>query len=218
MILFATDLDGSLVGDDAAMQKLFGILQPLREQGKLKFVYVSGRSYERIKRQQPEENLAQPDAIIASVGSEIYINDSLVAGWQDSFSTGWNRDAIAKTAAEFTNLTFQEESEQRPYKISFESDVPNKAEVLRLSKALTKEFPNIQVLSSHAGQYVDIMPTGSDKGSAVLYLAKLWNIHPEDIYSAGDSSNDITMLEKTKAIVVGNAYKELHDWYDDHPG
>lgn len=60
--------------------------------------------------------------------------------------------------------------------------------------------------------YLDILPKNINKGSAMVYLAKVWNIDRDRIIACGDSGNDIAMLEVVKSIVVGNAKRELIEW------
>ena len=58
-ILLATDLDGTLVGDDGATQKLNVIVNELRETKGLKFAYVTGRSPELFDELQKEKEAFQ---------------------------------------------------------------------------------------------------------------------------------------------------------------
>lgn len=44
-------------------------------------------------------------------------------------------------------------------------------------------------------KYIDIVPIGCSKGNAIKELQEKWNIKNKDIYTIGDSENDITMLE-----------------------
>jgi hydroxymethylpyrimidine pyrophosphatase-like HAD family hydrolase len=61
-------------------------------------------------------------------------------------------------------------------------------------------------------KYLDILPKGVNKGSALRFLAKMWEINLNNIIACGDSGNDISMLQGNKAIVVGNAKSELLEW------
>jgi hydroxymethylpyrimidine pyrophosphatase-like HAD family hydrolase len=62
------------------------------------------------------------------------------------------------------------------------------------------------------GLYLDIVPRGVNKGSALRLLADRWHIEAEDTIACGDSANDISMLKHNKAIIVGNAKEELLQW------
>lgn len=205
------------MGDQGATKDFFDFIQPLRQKGQLKLVYASGRSLEKIRQLQNEEALIEPDAIIASVGTEIYAGNTLQTEWQHHFHAGWNRKQIAELCLDLAHMKPQPYSEQRPFKISFETDSPSELEVEKLRQGLKQAFPNVVVTSSHAGRYVDILPAGSDKGRALLYLADKWGVASGDIYTAGDSANDISMLNIARAIVVGNAFSEMRDWAKSRP-
>lgn len=54
--------------------------------------------------------------------------------------------------------------------------------------------------------YVEIMAPGVSKANAVLKLAEMYNIKPEEIAAIGDSGNDVPMLKLVgTGIVVANA-------------
>jgi hydroxymethylpyrimidine pyrophosphatase-like HAD family hydrolase len=57
---------------------------------------------------------------------------------------------------------------------------------------------------------LDILPAGTNKGTAVAHLAKHWQIDPSRVIIAGDSGNDARMFGcGFCGIVVGNAKPEL---------
>ncbi|MBF2058721.1 HAD family hydrolase, partial [Fischerella thermalis] len=74
--LFVTDLDHTLVGDDQALLLLNERLQRHREEYGTKIVYATGRSPVLYRELQEEKNLLKPDALILSVGTEIYLDGS----------------------------------------------------------------------------------------------------------------------------------------------
>jgi HAD superfamily hydrolase (TIGR01484 family) len=57
---------------------------------------------------------------------------------------------------------------------------------------------------------VDILPAGCSKGSALLRLAAVRGVRPEEILAIGDNWNDVSMLEVAgRAVLMGNAPKDL---------
>ena len=136
--LFVTDLDNTLVGDDEAMAELNRQLTQHRQEHGTKIVYATGRSPTLYKQLQLEKNLLSPDALIAAVGTEIYLNgsDSPSAAWSEQLSQGWNRDAIVATTAHFADLVPQPDSEQRPFKVSFNLTQEIAVEVLPRLEAM----------------------------------------------------------------------------------
>lgn len=67
---------------------------------------------------------------------------------------------------------------------------------------LTKYF------SSH--QFIEVMPKNVNKATGVLALAQYYGYHPDEIVVAGDSYNDVFMLEAFKhSYVMSHADKEV---------
>ena len=57
---------------------------------------------------------------------------------------------------------------------------------------------------------VDFTRTGVDKALAAKRLARMWGIHPEDMAAAGDSYNDLPLLNTCGwRVAMGNAAKDL---------
>jgi hypothetical protein len=214
LILFATDLDQTLVGNNVAMSDFFSMIQPLRVANKLKLVYATGRSYKSYLDLKKEQSLIAPDALVCSVGTEIYYNDNLYdKDWVSTYKRpDWDKDLIIKLCTSL-GLTFQEPQAQSEYKISFYGNKTSQSILTELNKQLQFKVPTADILTSHAGQYIDITPKNSDKGTAIKYLAKKLNINDSSIIVAGDSLNDVSMFKIAKSIIVGNAYKEVNDWF-----
>lgn len=54
--------------------------------------------------------------------------------------------------------------------------------------------------------WIEIMPKGVNKGSAILQIAKMNGIKPEEILCFGDAENDLSMMEQIPhGIAMGNA-------------
>ncbi|MGL5193710.1 MAG: HAD-IIB family hydrolase, partial [Chroococcales cyanobacterium] len=119
--LFITDLDHTYVGDDAALATLQEALSQHRQTYGTKIVYSTGRSPALYQELQQQKQLIQPDAVVTSVGTEIYTNgmEAYDPEWADILSEGWDRDRIQETAGHFSDLVSQPDSEQRPFKVSY---------------------------------------------------------------------------------------------------
>lgn len=210
MILLALDIDETLVGDDISMWQLFKKLEKPRKNQNLKLAYATGRSLESLKKLQQRVDLPNPDALIASVGTEIYVGTDFIPdnSWPATFNQGWDREGVASACLGWKGLEFQKPSEQRPYKISFLNKKIG-IDYQPLIVEVNQKYPSTEFIVSHSGLYLDIVPRNSNKGFALLRLAEQLRVKEGNIYSAGDSNNDLAMLNKSKAIIVGNAYKEL---------
>jgi sucrose-6-phosphatase len=219
--LIVTDLDNTLLGDDTALETLNQKLSENRQKYGTKIVYATGRtplSYQHIAQ---EKHLLKPDALIASVGTEIYYDPQQEPdpNWSEQISIGWDRDVIVSTSAHFSDLVLQPDSEQRPFKISYHLGKDLAYAVIPLLEAKLKE-KNVEFQLIYSRKWdLDILPKYGNKGLAMQYLQKKWQIAPTNTVVSGDSGNDIALFSigEERGIIVGNAQKELILWDELNP-
>ncbi|MEG0546359.1 MAG: Cof-type HAD-IIB family hydrolase [Oscillospiraceae bacterium] len=72
---------------------------------------------------------------------------------------------------------------------------------------LREKLPFVNVFRSEP-YFIEIAPSGIDKGSTILKLAELLNVKTEEIMACGDGFNDITML---KAAGIGVAMENAQE-------
>lgn len=220
--LFVTDLDNTLVGDDQALAELNRQLSQHRQEYGTKIVYATGRSPMLYRQLQTEKQLLEPDALIAAVGTEIYLNGSETpdTAWSEKLSQKWERDLIVATTAHFADLVPQPETEQRPFKVSFFLTQAIAMEVMQQLESLLQQQDLDTKLIYSTGQDLDILPLHSDKGLAMQFLRSSWGIEPEQTVVCGDSGNDIALFSvgEERGIIVGNASSELLEWHNANPG
>jgi hypothetical protein len=215
--LFVTDLDNTLVGDDAALKMLNQKLAQHREEFNTKIVYATGRSLYLYRLLAKEKSLLTPDALITSVGTEMYFSpeqDIFDPQWATVLSQGWNREEIMSIASNYPELESQPKSEQNPFKISYYLAQSVAEEVLtKLNADLVACGYEIKLIYS-AGQDLDLLPKNGDKGLAIQFLRQKWDIAADKTVVCGDSGNDIALFKREeKGIIVGNAKPELLQWY-----
>ena len=127
--------------------------------------------------------------------------------------------AIATT---IQGLTLQEESEQRPHKISFRVEPGSQATVDELARQLKEAGLSVNVIYS-AGVDVDILPASASKGKALAFLLEEMEKGPgrpaRGTLVAGDSGNDVELfaVPGVYGCMVANAHPELRQWCDEHP-
>lgn len=218
--LFVTDLDNTLVGDDPALIRLNQELAKHREQYKSKIVYATGRSLYLYRLLAEAKSLLPPDALITSVGTEMYFDDNQEQydpEWANILSQGWNRAEIVEIASQFSQLQSQPKSEQNPFKISYYlAQAVAEETILQLTSALNEQGYSIKLIYS-AGQDLDLLPKNGDKGLAVKFLRQKWNIAADYTIVCGDSGNDISMFQgQEKGLIVANAKPELLQWYENN--
>jgi sucrose-6F-phosphate phosphohydrolase len=219
--LFVTDLDHTLVGNDKALVEVNEILSQHRQEYGTKIVYATGRSPVLYRELQVEKNLIEPDALVCSVGTEIYLNigDTPDAGWSDILSPEWNRELVFSVAKSFPELAPQPDSEQRPFKVSFFLKEEFADKILpQIETKLQKYGLNIKLIYS-SGIDLDIVPRSSDKGQAMQFLRQKWKFAAEQTVVCGDSGNDIALFAvgHERGIIVGNARPELLKWHTEYP-
>lgn len=219
--LFVSDLDNTFVGDDEALATLQQHLGRHRQEYGTKIVYATGRSPFLYRQLKAEKSLMDPDALVTSVGTEIYhgdTSDTPDPEWAAILSEGWNRDAIVAAAGEFAQLVPQPDSEQRPLKVSyFLVEKESESVQAELESRLGAGGLKVKLVYS-GGKDLDILPRNGNKGLAMQFLAKRWGIPPERSVACGDSGNDITLFAvgEERGIIVGNARPELLQWHREH--
>ena len=218
--LLITDLDNTLVGDDAALAELNQQLGPLRQQG-CKLVYSTGRSRVSYQRLTTQKTMLQPDLLVCAVGTEVYQGDSDLpdATWSAKLTPGWDRETAIACASQFADLVPQADSEQRPFKISYLLTELAAVEVMPQLEALLHDRGlETQVIYS-GGKDLDILPRQANKGSAMTFVRQLLEFDPSTTIACGDSGNDLALFvdRPELGIIVGNALPELLDWYESSP-
>ncbi|MFN5873434.1 MAG: sucrose-phosphate phosphatase [Aphanizomenon sp.] len=218
--LFVTDLDHTFVGDDQALWLLSDRLQQHRQEYGTKIVYSTGRSPVLYRQLQREKNLFLPDALVLSVGTEIYLDGSenYDLEWSSILSQGWDREKILSITKQFPELEPQPDTEQRPFKVSFFLNGELSGILPRLEAELQKSQLNVKLIYSSEID-LDILPYTSDKGQAMRFLRLKWKFAVEQTVVCGDSGNDIALfaIGEERGIIVGNARPELLQWYYQHP-
>ncbi len=210
--ILIVDIDDTLLGDDEGIRALMNYLEPRRDT--IGFGVATGRDIESAKKVLLEKGIENVEFIIASVGSEIYYYDvhTVDRGWASHIRKKWKPREIQSILDKLNFLTLQDNPKaQRDFKISYTLNpgVPGDEAVPLIHNALMNRKLSYNLIFSH-GDMIDVLPYRVSKGQAVRYLAHKWKIPVQNIYTAGNSGNDMDMLTGSmKGIVVGNAEREL---------
>jgi sucrose-6F-phosphate phosphohydrolase len=214
MNLLVSDLDGTLLGDDGALDRFADWRDRTRE--RVLLVYSSGRFLDSIRSSIEDSNLPQPDAIIGGVGTEIFDNRAgrRIIGWpQEPF--GWNPHIVRATCTAFGELLEQPRQFVSHFKVSFYAADLDECSLDRLSDYLAQVGQEVALVYS-SNRDLDVLPARINKGTAADYLAERWRIDRDDVIVAGDSGNDRDMFGRGfRGIVVGNAHPELKSLRDE---
>lgn len=242
-ILLACDVDDTQLAVDshsagerrASAQSLGELCAYIKQaratnQRPLYFGSATGRnlaSHKERERQSPAFAAAalMMDFTITAVGSEIHLmqpgkRPSKLSGWPQA--PGWNRKRVEGALTERPELTMQPSAAQGEHKVSFDvrgiSDNDHEGYVADITGQLAEHRIKAQVLFS-GGMFLDILPPGVNKGTALLRTAKAVASshdhagHLPLTIAAGDSMNDRDMLQAAdRAILPANAHDSLKRW------
>ncbi|WP_424968882.1 HAD family hydrolase [Dinoroseobacter sp. S375] len=213
--VLACDLDGTLTGC-AEGARAFRTWRELAGPDLL-FVLATGRSLGAARDILRQWALPEPDVFIPSVGSEIWRRDDTgqlrpCRDFACHIGPDWFGDLIDDALGPL-NLRPQPVWEQRRFKRGFFGTT---AEATRIRDTLSDAGLAAEVIASH-GRFIDILPRRAGKGNAILFEAARHGLRAEDCIAAGDSGNDLQMLEMCgTAILPANALPEIA--HLDRPG
>ena len=202
-LILATDLDGTLLAGSHDSRRRIRDLFSGGLPG-ARIVFVTGRSLESIMPLLSDPTIAAPHYIVADVGATIVHGDLRpVEPLQHDIAARWpGSQAVLRALAGFS---LQRQSVPQERRCSFTITEGGITPALR---AAVEEL-GCDLLFS-AGRYLDVLPRGVGKGSALLGLAHAEGIDPANIIVAGDTLNDLSMLQAGfRGIVVGGAEPAL---------
>lgn len=206
--MFLADVDDTLTGNQKGLKKLKRSLSERRDEFVLG--YTSGRFKESLLEVIDQENLIEPDLIVANVGTEIFYAPDWGedAHWSRKMRNSWiGHAAILEALSAF-------ELQAQPHAKEFVASFYLKEKRLlpEIREALG-DFP-VKVVHtlSHA---LDIFPEAAGKGEAARYLQDKIGL---PCLVAGDSENDLGFLESAwMGVLVGNAPNSLKEKLRDNP-
>jgi len=207
--MLVTDIDNTLLGSEEALERFKEFYE--ENHGKFVFCVATGRNLNSAKKVLKEEGVPTPDIFITSVGSEIYYTSELKRDslWSDHIGVDWKPNEIKKLMKDIVGVSPQPASEMRDYKVSYFYDEKKFMGTRKLTRIFQDADIKAKIIISH-NQYLDILPIRASKGTAVKAVAFRWDIPFENILVAGDSGNDIDMLNGAiSGVAVGNYSEEL---------
>ncbi|PZO65054.1 MAG: hypothetical protein DI498_09970 [Paracoccus denitrificans] len=211
--LLAFDIDGTLTGCRPSAANFGRWVAGTGARGQHWFV-ATGRSLPEARRVLAAWDLPEPSVMITSVGTEIwragrrgaFVPCDDFADWLDD---GWDAARVTRAITQAiagTDVTWQAPYEQRAWKLSLSGTA---AEAARVVSRIDLAALNARAIISH-GRFVDIVPARAGKMNAILFEARRLGLSAGDCVTAGDSGNDLCMLDGAgRAIIVGNALEEL---------
>lgn len=214
--LLVSDVDDTLLGNTAALEKLAAAIEPARPN--LVLAWNSSRPCASLRQSlQNHPDLPTPDFLIGALGTEIEdgaSGETLTAYTQFLGQAGWNRAELVALLESF-KLTPHPDKYQRPFKLSYdvrEGEEGYTAVVEHLRH--TGHYPDQVRLIFSMGKNLDLIPATAGKGRVIQWLTQHLHIPAERVIVAGDSGNDIDMFTTPypyKGIIVSNAEATLKE-------
>lgn len=210
--ILATDLDGTLIGDETAVKQFNDEISKLRSNVLL--IYITGRTLKSTCELIKEKSLITPDIYIVSIGTEIYFNYKCIYDeyWDERISLNWDKDKLFNTISEDKSITnLKLECKKSKYGITYHcnNETSFNNSIIKIKRLIRSKHLNAKVISS-MGHIINIVPQLGGKGNALEYIRDKYNIQRKEVFVCGDSGNDISMfLKGYNGIVVGNAQDEL---------
>lgn len=209
--LFSTDLDGTLLGNPAAVRRFGEAWASLEPRRRPLLVYNTGRTIADTRSLVAARQLPEPDYIIGSVGTELH--DALYGGGEEfcqQLAAGWDLARIEEIVGTVPGVIRQPAAFSHRYKSSWFWARARREEIALLENRLREAGVQTQVIYS-CRYFLDVVPARGGKGSALTWLCRRLSIRLDHVLVAGDSGNDLGMflLPGAKGIVVQNALPEL---------
>jgi HAD superfamily hydrolase (TIGR01484 family) len=199
--LLVTDVDDTLLGNRSALSQFVATISRTAE---LAVVLNSSRPIESIQKTMSRLSTDwRPRGIIGALGTEIELDGDRVRRWTERFSD-FDREPIDAAMARLECEPHDQEF-QTPLKASFSVPAPQQEEA---QKAVGDTGIPARIVRSGETSF-DVIPEDAGKGAALIEVQEILDVSPERTLAAGDSANDLDMLQEANAIVVGNATPRL---------
>ncbi len=159
--ILVSDLDGTLLGDDGALRRFRDWLGDRRDGYRV--VYASGRRIESVLGLVEEGTLPAADAVISSVGTEVFDGVGGVwAGWGDGFEE-WDADLVRETLRPLRWLEPQPDADQSPRKASYDVWGLTPSDQATIRQKLAEAGLVVELVYS-GGRYLDLLPDTCRQG------------------------------------------------------
>lgn len=234
MKLFASDYDGTLRVSSTVDLKNIVMINEWRKQGDL-FAIVTGRSMESITN-EINLNKIEVDYIVANNGGVIYDRDmkklketfidfevalkiidyvKTVDCYSYVINDGYHRSRsivhenekdlkYAKLQVVISEQDLLANKKVAQVVISLSGDTKSK----QIAKYLNEQFKN-DIHAYVNVDCIDIVPFGVSKAEGISFIQKVHELKTNDIFTIGDSYNDLPMIDAYQGFTMEHAVDEI---------
>jgi sucrose-6F-phosphate phosphohydrolase len=218
--LFASDLDGTLLGNPEATLRFKSAWEALPPDTRPLLVYASGRLVPDLRRFVDDGVLPAGDYWIGGVGTEIFdvARGAALREFEQKLAEGWDLARVREIVARLPGAKPQPDEFQTPFKSSWYLHQASPAVLRELRRQLTEAGIAAQVVYS-SSRDLDLLPQLATKGGAIRWLCARLKLPLNAVLVAGDTANDASMfrLSGVRGIIVENAFPELYEATVDLP-
>lgn len=208
-LILATDLDGTFAGGTTENRR--ELQEALRALPGARLLYVTGRTVEATGQLMSELGLPVPDVLIADVGTTVVRGADLapIREVESALEETWPGAEVIRERLE--GVAGIEEQEVRvPRRVGYWLREGRMDEVI--SRMIDRLGDLSLDLVGSAGIYIDVLPAGVNKGTTLRRVLNWLERGHVDVVVAGDSLNDLALLEAGFAgVVVGNCEPGLRE-------
>lgn len=208
-LILATDLDGTFAGGAEAERA--ELQAALRAMPDATLLYVTGRTVEATRELMAEAGLPTPDLLIADVGTTVVRGDdfSPVREVEAELERTWPGAAVVRERLRGVS-GIEEQAVRVPRRVSYWLRQGEMDEVMR---HMSDRLDGLTLdLVGSAGVYIDVLPRGVNKGTTLRRVLEWLGREQGDVVVAGDSLNDLALLEAGfSGVVVGNCEPGLRE-------
>ncbi|MEM6565840.1 MAG: HAD-IIB family hydrolase [Pseudomonadota bacterium] len=208
-LVLATDLDGTFLGGTESERATFyNWIQ--RRRTNIGLIFVTGRDPDFIHHLVQHEGIPCPDYVVADVGTTIaHVQPDAklvpIISLEKEIARRWNNanESVRVALRQIDGLTLQ--PTRFRYRISYDMDAARFDDAaLRIVADLGLDA----VISDN--RYFDVLPKGVSKGPSLARLLDFLGIQQSKTLVAGDTLNDLSMLELgVPAVAVGGSESAL---------
>jgi sucrose-6F-phosphate phosphohydrolase len=209
--LFATDLDGTLLGNPEAVWRFSEAWATLNSAHRPLLAYNTSRTLVDTRSLIAARRLPEPEFILGSLGTELH--DSLYnhgEEFQSQFGKVWDGKLVDEVVSATPGVRRQPGERAHPFRSGWFLVRASRDDIDDLERRLRAAKLDVTVIYS-CRYFLDVVPAQAGKGKALAWLCRHLSIPLDHVVVAGDTAEDASMylLPTVKGILVDNALPEL---------